>query len=650
MATYAIRFIAPVVERARRWSQSSIAEERPAIATEASPSSPSAPTTPITRLLVLDSVSEAIDIDSEDTDSARTLIIVDPPTGILPSANMDSAPNEPHNAPSPAPISQPAPTPPTSSLMPVSESSTVSTSQPSAVGPGSNAPGPFVLPEDDGQRELRRKLVEINKLEISERERARRMHLLMTEKYNASRRAADIINPGSPPPNSAQTAGADGQILLQGENPYRLSPADFARTYYAGSEVAESGVLELGCSHYRRGVKLQCSTCGKWYTCRFCHDEDQDHNLIRRETKNMLCMHCGRAQPAQQDCRHCGVRSSRYYCDKCKLWDDDPDKSIYHCNDCGICRIGKGLGKDFFHCKKCGVCMSISLEGEHRCIERSTECDCPICGEYMFTSTQTVVFMTCGHSIHQRCYYEHMRTSYRCPTCARTIINMESQFRALDLEIETQPLPEPYKNWRCLIGCNDCSAKSNVPFHFLGLKCENCKSYNTNQIRILRPEDGQDGGGGNMSPSTIPRIPESTTPSNSLLRGQANSPPRLAPAEGDAALANANRAIAAAGEAIMGLDGMGNLTLDDGWETEDSADFTDIDDDDDLGGFGSGREEGLEEEDYEDEEEDDDDDDDGDDDDNDDDDDDDDDNGGDEDGDGDDDDDDDDLIQLIGHR
>ena len=36
---------------------------------------------------------------------------------------------------------------------------------------------------------------------------------------------------------------------------------------------------------------------------------------------------------------------------KCKLWDDDPHKSIYHCNDCGICRIGKGLGKDFFHCK-----------------------------------------------------------------------------------------------------------------------------------------------------------------------------------------------------------------------------------------------------------------------------------------------------------
>jgi len=60
---------------------------------------------------------------------------------------------------------------------------------------------------------------------------------------------------------------------------------------------------------------LQCSTCRKWHTCRFCHDEAEDHILIRRETNNMLCMHCGKAQPAQQDCRHCGVKGARYYCD-----------------------------------------------------------------------------------------------------------------------------------------------------------------------------------------------------------------------------------------------------------------------------------------------------------------------------------------------
>lgn len=107
----------------------------------------------------------------------------------------------------------------------------------------------------------------------------------------------------------------------------------------------------------------------------------------------MLCMKCKTIQPAAQDCNSCHVQLAAYYCDVCKLWDDDPAKPIYHCDDCGICRIGRGLGQDYFHCKKCNVCMNINFKGDHKCIERNLECDCPICGEYMFTSTTTVIFM-----------------------------------------------------------------------------------------------------------------------------------------------------------------------------------------------------------------------------------------------------------------
>lgn len=104
-------------------------------------------------------------------------------------------------------------------------------------------------------------------------------------------------------------------------------------------------------------------------------------------------MKCKTIQPAAQDCNSCHLRLAAYYCDVCKLWDDDPAKPIYHCDDCGICRIGRGLGQDYFHCKKCNVCMNINFKGDHKCIERNLECDCPICGEYMFTSTTTVIFM-----------------------------------------------------------------------------------------------------------------------------------------------------------------------------------------------------------------------------------------------------------------
>lgn len=152
----------------------------------------------------------------------------------------------------------------------------------------------IALPEDDGQRMLRELLRDIHTMKISEREKAQRMHAVMTSKYNALRaKTEDTIS-------TTAIAGKD--------DPYEVTAEDAAPTYN------KSG--ELGCEHYKRGVKLQCSTCQKWYTCRFCHDEQESHSLIRRETKNMLCMPCGKAQPAQQDCRHCGVRTARYYCDK----------------------------------------------------------------------------------------------------------------------------------------------------------------------------------------------------------------------------------------------------------------------------------------------------------------------------------------------
>lgn len=126
----------------------------------------------------------------------------------------------------------------------------------------------------------------------------------------------------------------------------------------------------------------------------------------RQDTKNMLCMICLKLQPAGQYCEYCNEQMACYYCDKCKLWDNDSSKSIYHCDECGICRQGKGLGEDFFHCKKCNICMSISMK-QHKCIERNLECDCPICGEYLFTSTSTVIFMVKWYPIRWRYWFKY---------------------------------------------------------------------------------------------------------------------------------------------------------------------------------------------------------------------------------------------------
>ncbi|KAL9129088.1 MAG: hypothetical protein Q9217_002360 [Psora testacea] len=395
--------------------------------------------------------------------------------------------------------------------------------------------GDKILPEDDGMSYMRRRILAIQRTDSSNAAKARMVHGLMTEKHNASQpsfhdRAHTPISiqssdrpftPSSPkstdslpqtvsPPTSSSSDGHNA-------NPFHLAPEDLKPTYYEKpsslpkdpdhgrrSSESEEETRALGCAHYKRNIKLQCSACSRWYTCRFCHDVVEDHMLNRKETKNMLCMLCGCAQPASEECALCSERGAWYYCHVCKLWDDDPQKSIYHCNDCGICRVGQGLGKDFFHCKTCCVCMSISIRDTHRCIERSTDCDCPICGEYMFTSPQTVVFMRCGHSIHHRCYNEHMKNSYRCPICSRSIVNMEWQFSRLERAIEAQPMPEEFRDTKAWVYCNDCSAKTLVKYHWLGSKCavyiypslthgdkladralRRCDSYNSAQLSLL---------------------------------------------------------------------------------------------------------------------------------------------------------------------
>jgi len=84
---------------------------------------------------------------------------------------------------------------------------------------------------------------------------------------------------------------------------------------------------------------------------------------------------------------------ARYYCDVCHLFEDSMARSIYHCPHCGICRVGRGLGQDFFHCPRCDICMAIALKDNHRCVENSLKANCPVCMQYMFTSTKVVVFM-----------------------------------------------------------------------------------------------------------------------------------------------------------------------------------------------------------------------------------------------------------------
>lgn len=78
-----------------------------------------------------------------------------------------------------------------------------------------------------------------------------------------------------------------------------------------------------------------------------------------------------------------------------------------------------------------------------------------------------------------------MRASYKCPICNKSLVNMETQFRNLDLAVLSQPMPPDFRDTKAKILCNDCSARSTVAYHWLGLKCSICRSYNTVELQIL---------------------------------------------------------------------------------------------------------------------------------------------------------------------
>ncbi len=258
---------------------------------------------------------------------------------------------------------------------------------------GETSPVSDSLPEDDGMRMLRQQIHEIRDMAESSEEKARKMHDLMTQDWNIWQARLHARSPASftsqepvyprrtPRSHSAsedsrpfQSSPTSSSSTIDPHDPYNLTSEDLLPSYLhlpSSPEVVNDAPLPstessdplnptepiLGCKHYKRNVKIQCFDCKRWFPCRHCHDEaydaqgEPDHKLNRRKTENMFCMLCLTAQPAAQYCRECGKLAAYYYCDLCKLWDDDNTKRIYHCGDCGICRRGEGLGKDYVHCK-----------------------------------------------------------------------------------------------------------------------------------------------------------------------------------------------------------------------------------------------------------------------------------------------------------
>lgn len=243
----------------------------------------------------------------------------------------------------------------------------------------------------------------------------------------------------------------------------------------------------MNCEHYNRGCDLLAPCCNEFFPCRFCHDqqhyeEERDvlkqHKMNRFLVETMRCRHCKHIQAISKQCQNCQTILGSYYCSICKLHDSDELKQIYHCEKCGICRVGPE--SDYFHCEVCDACLHVYMKDIHTCRPNALQTCCSICQEDLFTSRLPSCPLKCGHYMHRKCFKSMLKSNhYKCPLCAKTVVNLGDYYKAIDEQIETSPMPEEYRGKVVKIYCNDCSLEAEAEFHFLGLKCSGCGSYNT---------------------------------------------------------------------------------------------------------------------------------------------------------------------------
>lgn len=307
---------------------------------------------------------------------------------------------------------------------------------------------------------------------------------LMASRYIVAQQTRNPVltksQPGSATGHSGQLCShhhKSANLESVSEDPSPLSNGSDLKSYHDKSKAI------LGCKHYARRAVLVSPCCERDYVCRFCHDEKNvDHKMDRYQVKEMKCMECGVRQPIAQDCSNCGSKLAAYYCNICHLFDDDESKEIYHCPFCNVCRRGKGLGKDSFHCMSCNACMSLELFNKHKCTEEALSGNCPVCSDPLFESNTPIKELPCGHFMHSLCFGAYVRYSYTCPICFKSLGDMEVYWKMLDAMLAAEKMPDGFPIKSQKIRCNDCSAISEVPFHFVYHKCTKCHGYNTRTV------------------------------------------------------------------------------------------------------------------------------------------------------------------------
>lgn len=231
------------------------------------------------------------------------------------------------------------------------------------------------------------------------------------------------------------------------------------------------------CTHYRRKCQVKFSCCGGVFGCVQCHNEVQSHRAKRKDLEAVICSDCKHQQDNMTNiCSQCDTKFGEYFCGSCWLFDEE--KGQYHCDGCGLCRIGGRI--DYYHCDTCEMCLPVSLKSTHKCIEKMSHANCPVCQEYLHTSPNPCHIPPCHHLVHKHCFEGLLSNGhYYCPTCSKSLLDLSPLWQIMQSQIEKSPMQGRYKDLLVNVMCRDCSLPCQSQFHWIGLICSKCKGFNT---------------------------------------------------------------------------------------------------------------------------------------------------------------------------
>ena len=267
-------------------------------------------------------------------------------------------------------------------------------------------------------------------------------------------------------------------------------------------------------------------------TCNLCGLEQEPSNTC----SNPECI----VKFSTSYCEICQIWTSKniHHCKDCGICRVGTKQTLFHCVDCGTCF---NVGEDANQTHQCANINITTNASTHNIKNNNKWIDalCVVCGESTFNSQSESINLPCSHFIHNNCFTQYIQQSnYKCPYCKKSICDLSAQWDFIRSQIKRYPIPNdmipiepgdivdtPYgkfsvckiyilnqiklfegefiswfsdkklqsnvkatlnyltikKNLYKKIYCNDCGKNSTTLYHFYGLECVECGSFNTQE-------------------------------------------------------------------------------------------------------------------------------------------------------------------------